>query len=130
MRIVGEWLVLKCCDSTAVCVERAVESQYFKTSHSPTTRSISEAPAQDTQHWHRNARRPAIPHVHARLHPEMVNFPVQLWNENATTSTGGGSCFLGLGSGGVSGSTTGTAQRSSRAHLACMLLSATNAARP
>ena len=48
--------------------QTAVESQHFKTSHSPTTRSISEAPAQDTHHWHDSARQPAIPQVHARFH--------------------------------------------------------------
>ena len=35
--------------------ETAVELQHFKTNHSPTTRSISEAPAQDTQHRHISA---------------------------------------------------------------------------
>ena len=51
--------------------QTTAESQHFKTSHSPTTRSISEAPAQDTHHWHHSARQPAIPHVHARFnkHP-------------------------------------------------------------
>ena len=49
--------------------ETAVELQHFETNHSPTTRSISEAPAQDTDHRHHSARQPAIPHAHFHKHP-------------------------------------------------------------
>ena len=56
--------------------ETAVELQHFKTNHSPTTRSISEATAQDTHHRHHSARQPAIPHAHFHKHPLTIEMKV------------------------------------------------------
>ena len=64
------WQLTTMCTRFQTCNKRPLktESQPFKTSHSPTTRSISEAPALDTHHWHCSERQPAIPHAHARFH--------------------------------------------------------------
>ena len=60
------WQLVTMCTRFQTCNKRPLktESQHFKTSHSSTTRSISEAPALDTHHWHCSA----IPHAHARFH--------------------------------------------------------------
>ena len=56
-------------DSTSAHSRRtSVAAHHIKTSHSPSRRSIPQAPTRDEHQWQHTTSKPAIPHLDARFH--------------------------------------------------------------